>query len=234
MATLTEYASGYEHLGEVESRSAHTARRVFLIEGENAWQDRKTVEGLPQHGEQFPGESSLTVWQREFRPHGAAQSDPNNPWSNCLVFVDYSDRDLEADGSELMRIDHSVEVMTMPGQNTWLSDGEPLDQPLSIIIPIDEISIKVVYITFNRGAINNCRGRINSNVWRGYPAETVLFMGAAEVQQFDSQYGVRYAFDYKFLAKPWSQNMAYRSDIGLWAYPTYVPYATADFSSMGV
>jgi hypothetical protein len=105
-------------------------------------------------------------------------------------------------------IDYLTETLAVESHRyTYQTSGRPLDSPLQIDIPV-----QVMYLTFHQipylpaSAIRSRQNKLNSAVFLGCAAETVMFVGARTRREWDTAGGLKQQVMMEFRYRPYSWN----------------------------
>lgn len=190
-----------------------TATRVGLI----AWSDMDAlyrelfpapVNGIAQMPATFPGRPLLYAERVEFGPlwDGDVPTSDGPPlaYDLCRATIEYRTTPYEQQGSQLItrRVTVGGQYMTLPNYGFRFADtGQVVicDAIVSKFIGTIDHEITVHRTpTIPWPYIRALAGRVNSSLWIGAAAETVLFMGV-DIQQVIYSDGSRpYQITYKF------------------------------------
>lgn len=200
-------------------------KRVFVID----WSDQlafveelfgtyKNVGGSfvytpPAH---FPNAPTMYPVSIDVKPFGdrivsaATALSTGSDYEKAQVDVAY---ELQFDGDESGQPDGTflryssdigAEYLTIPGRVWRWPGGEVLgeDPNLGIIVPTEQFTLSWERVPAPPWtAIYQLRGRINASAWRGYPAGTVMFMGARAEIAFQVLQGSYWNLEYHFSVK---------------------------------
>lgn len=130
---------------------------------------------------------------------------------SAIVTCHYSNQGIYGADFYTENLDFSCEVLDTTRSCTWETAGTPVDIPISTIYPIVEYSVGIKVETAPIPAIISAVGKLNSKIFHGCAAETLLFEGANVAASYDKN-GNASSFNvtYKFLYRQRSHNMAWR------------------------
>lgn len=96
----------------------------------------------------------------------------------------------------------------------WESSQLPVNQDIRFQIPTGTYTIRMKPQSFNPRSVVAALNVVNASVWHGFPAETLLFLGADSSNSY-SVAGQAAGVDvtYKFSVKPFSHNYVYRKPV---------------------
>ncbi len=137
--------------------------------------------------------------------------------------------------------DHGAEYMTVPGRYwNWkgTTDRVAEDTSPGILLPTEDISLTWSRVTSPPWlAIESKKGSVNTAAFVGYPAKTLLFIGARATKSFQLTEQTFWTLDYSFRARKEEWNKYYKGDGDEWTEVEdntngTPPFADTSFSSL--
>ena len=154
----------------------------------------------------------------------------NQPWSASYPYLvvtnlslqeygkDYAEITVEysSEGTyslDFIRTELSADLTSVnigPGW-VWQSDYAPLEENKSMTIPSGKYTVRCKVGNFNIASVLNTVNKVNSDTWHGFPAGTLLFLGANTSESFSTDGQLSsvesvYSFEYRSLP----HNIEYR------------------------
>jgi hypothetical protein len=219
MSVLKELVENYESGEEMESGHYRTKKRVLLVDPDSGTYDGwRTDTAVPAYGEEYPGDSSLTVVTREAQGYGG--TDPSIEaalkYRLAKVTLTYSTNTLN--NYTFASGDMTAELMSITGAFTV--SGQSVD----VVVPvaIEPLVIPRRSISRPHATIHGMLGCINSIAWQPfdylYPIGTVFFAGCPWRMVWDPEANaVLYEMDYTFSINPLGWNNRYDPSTGAMA-----------------
>jgi hypothetical protein len=106
--------------------------------------------------------------------------------------------------------DFGCEVLDTTKGMVWETAGSVCDVPVSTIYPVQGYVITLRDVLPNREAIQAATGKLNSQIFRGYAAETMLFEGAEVRVSYGVAEILTAEVQYRFVVRSRSHNEVWR------------------------
>jgi hypothetical protein len=205
MAIVANIVSLTQSSGENDSRSA-SAEYVIRDDADAVVTAATALSSLPAIGDKLTIDGiQANATGREVR---SVQDAVGKVWTGSVTYS-YS-RDTDANNAtcatemstsvtfvDVFRVGATWPNATSPGNGDI--GGTPVDacgEPVSATVFQTEIIVRATRATDSVGAVMGVLGRRNSGDFKGFPAGSVLFIGATSSQLESGQYEVRYRFLY--------------------------------------
>ena len=233
---LTEVTNSGEGLTEEIGSRGESAMRVFIGD---SWANRKadvTAAGLI-FGAAFPGNANLLLSHIRYTGAGASGTGVGSEYTHVKVTCTYSSEYLLVGSSPRWLYDFGCDVLMLAGGRYWYSDGATVPDNITqgVTISYAELIAEKVQLALNDDVIQAQSGCVNAYAWippgltKIYAPETMLFVGANTRCEYHCDYGRIARIQYRFRVLPWSQNLFWRSDLGIWDRPIPLIYPIATF-----
>lgn len=192
---------------QVSEQGAH-ATRVWVVEASDLQRAR------PRIGEEYYPKSGL--YCSEYRIEGMGRptgydSNGRPTFTHYQITCEYSSFQ-KIDTAPVITFDVSGEVVETGLGRKWKWAGTTCDQAQGVIYPQMEITINLVMAAMPQSIIIDRVGKVNYIPWQGYPAETLLYLGASTEARWDYQRRTYiYRVAHKFLFRPRGHNVIWRA-----------------------
>lgn len=124
-----------------------------------------------------------------------------------------------------------AEFLELPEGHFAFADGTTIDdQPLVKLVGNTRIALTIqLQYAVNKTTVQLYRGKINASAWRGFAAETLLFMGVSTELSIDRRNKSSRGISFIFVERDQSWNKVYRPGTDQWEVVAPLPYVTANF-----
>lgn len=196
-----------------ETRQGCTAERVIICD----WSERATY--APKIGDPWPGNTALRVTRVAIDGLGKPSTPtPHVTWTEgeygftkAQITVGYSTAPY-IENAPIWSWEYSGEVLETGLGRTWASTGKPCESMAGVYFPTATIRAQYITSAVPQAAIIACLNKVNAATWFDFPAEQLLFEGAATDPRFDYDRDIYfYTITYSFLFRTVSHNVVWRA-----------------------
>jgi hypothetical protein len=129
---------------------------------------------------------------------------------------------ITSDTYSVQSLEVAGEFLTLPTGTFKFPSGKPIDSDAGKFISIIGWNVTRKNIPFlPLDIIASCTGKVNNDLFMGFPAETLLFLGTEPTQERDMLGNSQWSLEYKFSFKPvYGWNKILNPSSGAWEIPT--------------